>query len=107
MRVFAGKRLHCRDKAATASRFIYPGELSPLLSTDPWTEFVVHNGFWSCVQQKPLQPSLQLRRSFARSLYSAGLAWRCSAFEKCVQRVPAGELMPDVRNAFAGFERSP
>jgi hypothetical protein len=40
MRVFAGKHRQCRDKAATAWRFVIRGKLSPLLSTNRWTVFV-------------------------------------------------------------------
>jgi hypothetical protein len=44
MRVFAGNNPACRGEVATASLFIYDGELSPLLSTDLWTEFVFKTG---------------------------------------------------------------
>jgi len=39
MRVFAGKHVPRCGNAATAGRFVYRGELSPLLRTSPSTEF--------------------------------------------------------------------
>jgi hypothetical protein len=93
MRVFAGKHSHCRDKAATAGRFVFRGKLSPSLSADPWTVFVFHNGFWSCVQQEQLQPLRQLLRWSVQSLYLAGLGWHCSAFEDKAKAVPVGGSM--------------
>jgi hypothetical protein len=80
MRVFAGKHVPRCGNAATAGWFVYRGEFSPLLSTGRWTEFdVFYKGFWSCGQQKRLQPG---RRSAVQYLHLAGLALRCSAF-KC------------------------
>jgi hypothetical protein len=47
-------------------------------------EMLAYKGFWSCRQQKRLQPWRQLQRLSVAYLHSVGSALRCSVSERLV-----------------------